>query len=105
MGKSLRIMALMVFLISCGEGQQAEPQVCGELRGVACGEGKYCNFVMGQCDVADAQGVCEEKPSDCTEEFAPVCGCDGKIYRSACKAAQAGISVDRQGECAQVPKG
>ena len=35
----------------------------------------------------------------CTEQYAPVCGCDGKTYGSYCHAALDRISVESQGEC------
>jgi hypothetical protein len=76
----------------------ADP-VCGTIRGLMCPAGQYCDFGIGHCKVADAQGSCKTKPTVCTRDFRPVCGCDGKTYGNACTAAAEDISIDHEGEC------
>lgn len=80
-----------------GSGDTA---MCGGLQGLACGPGTFCSFAPGaQCGAADQTGVCMPRPEVCTEQYAPVCGCDDQTYSNACHAAMAGVSVLHGGEC------
>jgi hypothetical protein len=78
----------------------AEGGICGGIAGFSCREGLYCSFPPeAHCGAADQTGVCTVVPEMCTEEFAPVCGCNDKTYPNACYAAREGVSVGKKGEC------
>ena len=92
---------LMAAFLYSSASFAAEGDVCGGIAGGQCAADEYCAYELGQCpeDVADLQGKCAKKPEICTEDFTPVCGCDGNTYSNACKAAAAGVSVKQEGEC------
>jgi hypothetical protein len=78
----------------------AEGAMCGGYPGVQCEAGNYCAIEKGQCrTIADITGVCQKKPEVCTQQFQPVCGCDGKTYSNSCMASAAGASVASDGAC------
>jgi hypothetical protein len=81
----------------CGGGGG---EACGGLTGLPCETGEFCNFPLDAiCGTADATGTCTPTPRSCTEEYVPVCGCDGMTYDNACSANSAGFSVASEGPC------
>jgi hypothetical protein len=63
-----------------------------------CRDAEFCHKRPGHCE---ARGVCDERPRECTEEFQPVCGCDGETYPNRCHAFAAGTSIAHAGPCRQ----
>ncbi|MEM1009181.1 MAG: Kazal-type serine protease inhibitor, partial [Myxococcota bacterium] len=44
-------------------------------------------------------GICRVRPTICTQEIRPVCGCNGRTYNNPCKAYSVGVSVLKEGPC------
>jgi hypothetical protein len=84
-----------------------------------CDDAEYCAFPTATClDYAPAganaeteelraaepgaplpPGECRPRPTQCTGQEAPVCGCDGQTYRSPCAAASLGLNLSSDAAC------
>ncbi len=78
---------------------ESEP-ACGGIQGLPCEDGQLCDLPAGECQAADLEGVCVDRPEVCPEIFDPVCGCDGSTYSNDCFRLMAGVQKDHDGECA-----
>jgi len=65
-----------------------------------CGAGRFCQLPDGVCSFATGtSGTCVPIPPGCGAVIAPVCGCDGVTYSSACFAQVASANIAYDGPC------
>ena len=79
----------------------AAGETCDGIAGIQCDEGLWCEHPAAQCSVADGAGMCANAPEVCTQDYKPVCGCDGKTYSNDCMRKGAKAQLDHVGECAK----
>lgn len=76
-------------------------EACGGIAGTPCDATSYCDFPADAvCGNGDMNGLCLPRPEGCTEDCPGVCGCDGQFYCNECIAAQAGVDVNPDIDCA-----
>jgi hypothetical protein len=97
-----RVAEIIERIARHGEGHG--PRKCGGQSGATCAPHQFCELPTGTCG-GGAEGVCRRKPEVTTEEFAPVCGCDGQTYANDGYRAMAGVSKRQDGPCSPIEVG
>jgi hypothetical protein len=78
--------------------------VCGTIAGLPCSEGAFCELPPDTCQSADLAGVCVPRDVACTQQWEPVCGCDGATYGNDCMRGLAGVQKSHDGVCEPAPE-
>jgi Kazal-type serine protease inhibitor domain len=99
--KVLASLAFLLALPPSGSLGATLGETCDGIAGLRCDEGLWCEHAAGQCNMADAAGHCIKAPDICTQDYNPICGCDGETFGNQCMAMVAKVQVDYIGECAQ----
>lgn len=84
----------------CSTLPGAAKSPCGSSPPMPCDPGLYCKYELGSfCGVDGETGICEPRSTQCSDEYAPVCGCDGRTHLNPCRADRIGVSIEHAGHC------
>jgi len=91
-----RACVLLAFLLMSSPVVGFADKACKE--NTECSDSEMCEKEKNDCAAA-SMGHCVAKPSECSADTTPVCGCDNSTYASDCARKMAGTSLKRPGEC------
>lgn len=95
----LAVLACLAALRTDGaDGKSKSGEHCGGLARVECEAGLWCD-VQGRCGGVDLEGVCMKVSDVCTQDYAPVCGCDTTTYSNDCQRRMKMVQKDHDGAC------
>lgn len=111
LSKAMLAAACMILLVlavsaSCAveraeRAKKKEGEMCGGIAGFQCDADLWCDLNAGNCKTVDLGGKCVKVPEVCTQDYNPVCGCDGKTYSNDCERLKKKAQKDHEGACTE----